>query len=134
MPRKTAVKQETVLQAIEGTGPFAPPLRPDGTRKISHSFGNITNIADRLGVSRETIYHYIKRWPKVAQAIENQRERKNDYIEDKMFQRMIGGSDTMMIFHAKTQMKHRGYVERKEVEHSGTIINMNWGDVANDND
>lgn len=124
------VKMGDVLDAIAGVGKFAPPMQGDGSRKMAHSFGNITTIANRLGLARFTIYKYIERWPKVKQAIADQRELKNDFVEDLMFKRMVEGSDTMMIFHAKTQMKHRGYVEKTEIEHSGTVINMNWGDIA----
>jgi len=111
MKKKNAVKHDlqTVLDAVRGDGMWS---RGD---KETSSFGNMTTIAKRLGVYRQTVYNYAKRWAAVRQAIEEERERKKDFVEDKMFQRIIEGSDTMMIFFAKTQMKDRGYVERTEI-------------------
>lgn len=104
---------QTVLDAIRGEGAWYKSK--SGEKKESSSFGNVTAISNRLGVSRRTVYNYIERWKTVADAIDDERERRKDFVEDKMFQRIISGSDTMIIFFAKTQMKDRGYIERQEL-------------------
>ena len=117
MSKPLSHELETVIDAINGTGHWASK----DTKKISSSFGNITTIAKRLGVNRSTVYGYIKRWAGVREAIDDARETRKDLVEDKMMKRIMEGSDTMVIFFAKTQMKDRGYVERQEIENSGNV-------------
>lgn len=107
----TAHDMQTVLDAVRGEGYWAR----DGENAISTSFGNLTAIGKRLGVHRVTVANYAKRWKSVAEAIEAEKELRKDLVEDKMFKRINEGSDTMIIFFAKTQMKDRGYVERQEI-------------------
>ena len=111
MPKETKHDRQTVMDAIKGEGQFAS----DNPKKLSSSFGNVTNIAQRLHVSRTTVEAYRKKWAGVDDAIIYERETLKDFVESKMAERIMGGSDTMMIFYAKTQMKDRGYVERQEV-------------------
>lgn len=108
---ETAHDLQTVLDAIKGEGRW----RPEKQGVITNSFGNISNIAARLGVQRQTVYNYKKKWKAVEAAIHDALEMRKDFIEDRMLRRVMDGSDTMMIFFAKTQMKDRGYVERQEI-------------------
>ena len=106
---------ETVLDAIKGEGVW-------GNREtLTNSFGNITTIAKRLGVSRPTIYTYMKKWATVKNAIEEEKETAKDIVENRIMKRIIEGSDVMTIFYAKTQMKDRGYIEKQEFDHSGSV-------------
>ena len=111
MPSEPIHSRETVIDAIRGEGQWAPP----NSKQVATTFGNVTAIAKRLGVSRQTVYAYIARWQTVADAVDDERERRKDFVEDKMLERIMSGSDTMIIFFAKTQMKDRGYVERQEI-------------------
>lgn len=103
---------ETVLDAINGEGFWAAE---PGEQRLTSSFGNVTTIARRLGVGRQTVYNYLDRWTTARAALEDAREQRKDLVEDRMLRRILEGSDTMMIFFAKTQMKDRGYVERTEL-------------------
>ena len=126
MTRKTEWTKEEVIEAINGEGAWSHP------EKFTGSLGNVMAISKRLNVERQTIYGYIKRWKSVAQAIDEQREMRKDIVEDKMMKRILEGSDTMMIFFAKTQMKDRGYIEKAETEHSGNItIKVEYDDADN---
>lgn len=82
---------------------------------IRDSRGFVTVIAKRLGCSRRHVYNLRDKYVSVAEALEDEREKTKDWVESKIVQRMDEGSDTMLIFYAKTQMKDRGYVERQEV-------------------
>ena len=100
---------------------------------IERSQGFVSKAAEILKVSRQTFYNYLKKYATAQQALEDVREKRHDFVELKMMERIKAGSDTMIIFYAKTQMKHRGYVERQQVEHSGPDggqieINLSWGD------
>ena len=113
--------RETVLDAINGTGIWSPA---PGENKITHSFGNVTVIAARLGVSRQTVYSYMREWATVDTAIKEGRQTLNDLVENKMAQKMIGGDTTMIIFYAKTQMYDRGYVERHHMQNMNIDISQ----------
>ncbi len=102
---------QEILDAINGDGQYASK---DG--KPQPSAGNMMLIAQRLGCSRSAVYNYLKRWKAVANAVHEQRELTKDMVENQILKRIMAGSDTMMIFYAKTQMKDRGYVERIEHE------------------
>ena len=105
----TKHSRETVLDAINGTGEFSHK------GKVTSSFGNVTVIANRLGVARTTVYVYAEKWSTVKTAIKEARETLKDFTENKIASEIMGGNTTMIIFFAKTQMKDRGYVERQEV-------------------
>lgn len=111
MARSTEWEMQDVLDAVNGEGKFAS--FEDG--EFTGSLGNIHTIAKRLDIRRKTVYGYAKRWVSVGSAIKEQKELRKDLVEDKMFKRIIEGSDVMAIFFAKTQMKDRGYVERQEL-------------------
>ena len=110
---KKAHDLQTVLDAIKGEGQWSKL----GTN--TNSFGNISTIAARLGVSRQTIYNYLNEWKTVQAAVTEARETAKDFVENQMMKRIMEGSDTMTIFYAKTQMKERGYIERQEVTGAG---------------
>lgn len=103
---------DTVIDAVRGEGAFAPPK---DSKQEPSSFGNTAIIAQRLGVARRTVYNYVKRWKGVADAIDDEKEKRKDFVEDRMLKRIMEGSDTMIIWFSKTQMKDRGFVERQEL-------------------
>ncbi len=115
MARKTEHNMQDVLDAIRGEGLF----KPNDPNKVPSTFGNVSNVAKRLSVSRMAVYSYMKRWKTIGDAIKDERDVLKDFAENKIAQRMMEGSDTMLIFYAKTQMKDRGYVERHEVTGTG---------------
>lgn len=91
---------------------------------ITEAQGLVSVAARRLGVSRQSVYTAINRHKQVAEALEDARERTIDLAEGKLVQQINEGNITAIIFYLKTQAKHRGYVERQEVEntHKGEII------------
>lgn len=94
-----AVKQFTTEQMIEA---------------ITKAEGFLYPAAKLLGCSTKTVERYIAEYPTVAAARYEAKYRRDDFVESQMMKRIKEGSDTMMIFYAKTQMKHRGYIERLE--------------------
>jgi hypothetical protein len=128
----TKHERETVIEAVRGTGRWQSP----DPAKDGSSFGNVTAIAKRLGVERQTVYGYMERWASVRQAVEDEREKRKDFVEDRMMKRIMEGSDTMIIFFAKTQMKDRGFVERQELTGAdgGPLLVVSWDDATDDTD
>ena len=102
---------------------------------INSSRGFVTEAADKLGVSRQTFYTYLKRFATAQQALENARERRHEMVENKLMSLIAQGNITAIIFYLKTQCKHLGYVERQEIQHEGKLQHVvNWNDNENDSD
>ena len=85
-------------------------------QQINDMRGNITAVARRFGVSRTTIYKHINKYPTVKIALDEAREEMIDNAESVLYQQVLGGNMTAVIFFLKTQGKRRGYSERQELE------------------
>lgn len=88
---------------------------------ITEAQGLISVAARRLGVSRSAVYNAVNRHKRVAEALEDTRERTTDLAEGKLYGKINDGDITAIIFYLKTQGKARGYIERQERVHSGSI-------------
>lgn len=93
----------------------------DYAKAVTEAQGLISVAARRLGVTRSTIYSAIKKHASVREAVEDARERTTDLAEGKLFSKISDGDMTAIIFYLKTQAKNRGYVERQERHHTGTL-------------
>ena len=113
MAKKEAYKVQEVIDAL---------IKGDGY---------VSQAAAILGCHSGTVYNYAKRHPTVQTTWDDIKEKRHDFVENAMFKRIKEGSDTMMIWYSKTQMQERGYIEKKQLEHSGEIIKIT---VRNDND
>lgn len=97
--------------------------------------GNITYAADGLRVSRTTLYRRINESARLQQVLEDAREKLIDVAESALHKQVLEGNITAIIFTLKTVGKHRGYVERKEHEHSGKdggAIEIKWANDLDD--
>lgn len=105
--------------------------------------GIISTACDSVGLSRTTFYDYVNTDEAFAKEVENVNEAAIDFVEGKLFEKINGismlgkggtgdegdedpvytlpPSDTAIIFYLKTKGKKRGYVEKSEVEHSGSL-------------
>lgn len=93
----------------------------DYAQAITEAQGLISVAARRLGVSRSAVYNAVNRHKRVAEALQDARERTTDLAEGKLYSKINDGDITAIIFYLKTQGKTRGYVERQERVHSGTL-------------
>ena len=107
--------RETVIDAIKGEGAFAK------SGVDMSSFGNVSNVAQRLKVTRATVYSYMDRWKTVEDAIMDERNSFLDLCENKLASEVNKGNITAIIFTLKTIGKSRGYVERAEVMNDGKM-------------
>jgi len=92
---------EQVIEALRGT------------------MGIKSAAARRLGCHWTTVDRYIKRYPTVARAYEEERQSIVDLAEVKLVERLKDGDGTMIRFVLATLGKDRGYVERREVTGEG---------------
>ena len=116
MKRVTNKKQQTKKALIEALG---------------QTLGVVTSACKIVGIDRTTFYKYVNEDDKFAAAVKDISEIAIDFAESKLYEQIRENNTTSTIFYLKTKAKHRGYVERQEVEHSGeikeVIVNINKG-------
>ena len=99
---------------------------------VTEAKGILTIAARNLGCSKSTVYEYLERYSSLKGVLAEARESAIDFVESKLMKAIEDGNVTAMIFYLKTQAKHRGYVERQEVEvAAGVKFTLNIGDRGN---
>ena len=81
---------------------------------LANSSGIVATACKAAGISRFTFYDWKKNDPDFAEKVEDIMELQKDFCEALILKKMRDGDTTMIIFYAKTKLKDRGYVERKE--------------------
>lgn len=92
---------------------------------LEKSLGIVTTACKQVGISRQTHYEWLREDENYKAAVEGIADIALDFAESKLHKSIDGGSDTAIIFYLKTKGKRRGYVERQEVEHSGSGVALN---------
>ena len=91
----------------------------------------LTTVAARiLGCDPNTVRRYQREYASVAAAFQEQRASVTDMAEAALFKAINNGEAWAVCFYLKTQGKDRGYIERVENEHRGSIDHyiVNIGD------
>lgn len=83
--------------------------------------GNISQTCKKVQISRQCFYDWKKDDKEFRAAAEDIEESLLDFTESKAMQKISEGDTTMIIFMLKTKGKKRGYVEKQEMELSGSI-------------
>lgn len=82
--------------------------------------GVYSAAAQRLGCAPNTVRNYVNRTPKLQKAVEDICERNVDLAESALMMVLRNPKHpkhvTACIFFLKTQGRHRGYVEKQEVD------------------
>ena len=79
---------------------------------------NISATCKSLGIDRQTFYNRRKKSKELDQALKHIEESLVDFAESKLMQAITESNLTAIIFYLKTKGRHRGYVEKTEVEAS----------------
>ena len=84
--------------------------------------GNLSRVADSLGVCRGVLRRMIDKNPDLQELLRQQRERQLDQLEQSCFDRAIETNDTtLQLFLLKTQGKSRGY-DQNEAQNAAKDI------------
>lgn len=111
-----------------------PPVA-DLIAEIDAKKGNVSAVARAFGVSRDSIYAWIKSSVTAQEALAAARETMLDNAESILYKKVLEGSTPELLFFLKTQGRNRGYVERQEVTgRDGKAIVVTWDDPADDGD
>lgn len=110
-------------------GEMAKEVKPDVLTPDMEKFleifsdkaGNIAASTEAMGISRRTYYNWRDSNKAFRERCEDVREELIDYAESKLMINIKEGKEASIFFLLKTLGKHRGYVERQEMEHTGHI-------------
>lgn len=89
--------------------------KEDLLQALHNTSGIVSSACRAAGVSRTTYYRYYNEDPEFKEKADDVKELQKDFAESLILKKMKEGDTTMLIFYAKTQMKDRGYSERKEI-------------------
>jgi len=89
------------------------------------SGGVITTIANRLGVTRKSVYEYIEKNPELKEILHHEVEKILDLAERSLFSQVADKDLGATKYLLSTKGKNRGYVEKQEIEHSGNQFSVN---------
>jgi hypothetical protein len=88
---------------------------------MEKSLGVVTTAAKTVGIARSTHYLWMNEDEEYKKAVEDISDVALDFAESKLHKQIRDGDTTATIFYLKTKGKKRGYVEKREIEHSGKM-------------
>ena len=101
------------------------------------SLGVLKTACESSGMCRKTIWEWRKKYPEFDDACHECEEVALDFVESRMFKKIDKGekgSEALIIFYLKTKGKHRGYIEKQEIdmnaEVKGVTVNVTNPETA----
>lgn len=87
---------------------------------LEKSHGVVTQACKTAGVSRAQYYRYLESDEKFRKAVHDIQESAVDFVESALFKQIQDGNITGQIFYLKTKGKHRGYIEKTQIQQETT--------------
>ena len=87
---------------------------------LEKSLGVVTTAVKQVGIARSTYYEWLKD-PDFKRAVDDIQNVALDFAESQLHKQIQDGNTAATIFYLKTKGKPRGYVERQEIAHDGSI-------------
>ena len=103
MKTKTDIHKKAMLEALRA------------------SLGIVSEAAEVCDISRQQHYQWMKDDPDYRADVEAISDMAIDFAESALKRKIKDGDTTAIIFYLKTKGKRRGFIEKSEVEHSGTV-------------
>ena len=98
LTKSDTIKKEAMIKALE------------------KSLGNATVACQKVGISRDTHYRWIKTDDKYKQSVLDLKNISLDFAETMLMENIKQGKESSIFFYLKTQGKGRGYTERQEID------------------
>ena len=89
--------------------------KEDLLKALASTSGIIASACRACNISRQSYYRYYNDDPEFKEKADDVMELQKDFAESLILKKMKEGDTTMIIFYAKTKLKDRGYVERREL-------------------
>jgi hypothetical protein len=85
---------------------------------LKETLGVVSGACEMVGISRNTHYTWMKEDSEYKSEVDSLLDFQIDFVESKLFENINKGDTGSTIFYLKTKAKHRGYVERREHDHT----------------
>jgi len=99
----------------------SPTLKEDFLKLLSKKACNIKRTCEDLGIDRSTFYDWRDNDPEFRTLYDCTVEGLIDDVESYFMSNIQAKKETSIIFFLKTRAKHRGYVEKNEVDLGGKV-------------
>jgi hypothetical protein len=83
---------------------------------LKATLGIVTAASEKAGVGRDSHYRWMKSDRKYRRAVEELADVALDFAETQLLRQMKAGAPASTIFYLKTKGRHRGYIERRDVD------------------
>ncbi len=83
---------------------------------LDFNMGLVAPACKAVNIARKTHYRWMIDDPGYAEVVGDIIESTYDFVESAMLKKIKAGDTVMSIWYSKTKMKHRGFVERTELE------------------
>jgi hypothetical protein len=107
-----ALRQDDSLTEVD----IKDPKKKAMVEALTKALGVVKMACESVGISRQTHYTWLKEDPAYKVACDNLPEVVLDFAEHHLHKLISQGNPAATIFYLKTKGKHRGYVERQEIE------------------
>lgn len=92
---------------------------------LSESFFNVSWVCKQIDIQRRSLNRWRENDPEFQRACSDIQEEIYDEAEVLLQKKMRENDTASLIFFLKTKVKGRGYVEKREIEHSGESVKIN---------
>ncbi len=113
--KAAAGQGEAKVYQFTGKRPSTKVRKRAMLEALKASFGVIKMACDQVGIERTTHNLWMSKDPKYREAVEELREVKKDFVENKLLKLIESGNPQATIYAAETLLKDRGYVKRTEL-------------------
>jgi hypothetical protein len=96
-------------------------LKEQFLESLKLKFGNATEAAKAIGISRQVAYNWRRDDLTFAEAWDEINEGLKDFAESKLLLNISRGKEASIFFFLKCRAKDRGYIERMDINHSGKL-------------
>jgi hypothetical protein len=87
---------------------------------LEFNLGIVSTSCNAVNIHRSTHYRWLKEDEEYKQRVFEIQEATIDHVERILFDKINEKDTTSIIFYLKSKAKHRGYVERQQVEVADT--------------
>lgn len=118
---KKEVKPKRVAKGKESKGKRTAKGKAALLLALRENLGIVTPSCEQVKINRSTFYVWYSDDPDFKKQVDDINQIALDFVESQHYRLIESGNPASIIFHLKTKGKTRGYIEKTEIEHSGSV-------------